>query len=100
MLYGLGGIRRPFLRDIAGFADAPDYGLRQVINAFLFRAVHLTKTKFRLAFRSFVDSDRHLTAEIVFDEGSFVTRALLVPGIDAEDGEIAGLPFPTAGAGN
>jgi hypothetical protein len=74
-------------------ADATYYGLRQAIDAFFFRTVHLTEAEFGLALGSFIDTDGHLAAEIIFDEGGFVAGALLVPSVNAKNGEIAGLPF-------
>src|SRR6267154_3475033 len=67
-----------------------------MINAYFFRTVHLTKAELGFALGSLIDSDGHLTAEIIFDESSFVTGALLVPGVHAENGEIARLPLGVA----
>src|SRR5712675_572301 len=69
-----------------------------MIDPLFFRAVHLTEAKFGLALWSLIDSDGYLTAEIIFDKGSFVTGALLVPGVHAQNREIAGLAFGIAGA--
>src|SRR5712675_2387670 len=69
-----------------------------MIDPFFFRTVHLTEAKFGLALWSLIDSDGYLTAEIIFDKSSFVTSALLVPGVHAQNREIAGLPFGVAGA--
>src|SRR4029077_3977500 len=81
---------------IAGFADAAHYRLRQAIDALFFRAAYLTKTKFGLAFWSFAETNGHLAAEIIFDEGGFVARALLVPGVNAENRQITELAFGAA----
>src|SRR5258707_14207471 len=82
-----GGARAgSLLIGFAGLADAADYRLRQAIDALFFRAAHLAKAKFGLTFWAFAETDRHLAAEIIFDEGGFVTGALLVPGVDAENG--------------
>src|SRR5207245_11311225 len=94
----LGGICARLRRDIPRFANAAHDRLRQMIDAFFFRAVHLTKAEFGFALWTLIDSDGHLAAKIVFDEGSFVTSALLIPGVHAKNREIAGLAFGVAGA--
>src|SRR5260370_34896228 len=89
-----GGTRAgSLLIGFAGLADAADYRLRQAIEALFLRAAHLAKAKFGLTFWAFAETDGHLAAEIIFDEGGFVARAPLVPGGDAEHGEITGLSF-------
>jgi hypothetical protein len=98
VLCSLGGICARLRRDIARFANAPHYRLRQMIKAFLFRTAHLTKAELGFALWSLIDSDGHLAAQIIFDESSFVTGALLIPGVHAKDGEIAGLSFGVARA--
>src|SRR6266851_403877 len=96
-----GGTRAgSLLIGFAGLADAADYRLRQAIDALFFRATHLAKAKFGLTFWAFAETDRHLAAEIIFDEGGFVTGALLVPGVDAENGEITELSFGAARSSN
>src|SRR5467141_1022773 len=96
-----GGTRAgSFFIGFAGFADAADHGLRQAIDTLFFRAAHLTKTKFGLAFRSLVEADRHLATQIIFDEGGFVARTPGVPRVDAENRKIAGLSFGAARSGD
>src|SRR5216683_203906 len=96
-----GGARAgSFFIGFAGFADAADHGLRQAVDALFFRAAHLTKTKFGLAFQSLVEADRHLATQIIFDEGGFVARTPGVPRVDAENRKIAGLSFGAARSGD
>ncbi len=96
-LCSLGGIGwAGFSREVSGFADAAHYRLHQAIDAFFFWAAHLAKAKFGLALWSFAEADGHLAAQIIFDEGGFVARTPRVPGIDAENREIAQLPFAAA----
>src|SRR5260370_24225830 len=96
-----GGTRTgSLLIGFAEFADAADHGLRQAIDTIFFRAAHLTKTKFGLAFQSLVEADRHLATQIIFDEGGFVARTPGVPRVDAENRKIAGLSFGAARSGD
>src|SRR6266849_6659098 len=96
-----GGTRAgSILLGFAGLANAADYRLRQAIEALFFRAAYLTKMKFGFAFWSFAETDGHLAAEIIFDERGFVARAPLVPGVDAENGEIAELSLGAARSGD
>jgi len=85
---------------LAGFADPADHSLGHAIEALFFCALHLGEAKLRLALGALVEADGHLAAEIIFDEGGFVASALLIPGVDAEGGEIAGLAFRAARSGD
>src|SRR5260221_3685044 len=83
-------------RDIARLANAAHYRLHQAIDAFFFWTSHLAKAKFGLALGSFAEADGHLAAQTIFDEGGFVARTPYVPGIDADNREIAQQPFAAA----
>src|ERR1700730_11695318 len=84
----------------AGFADAAHYGLRQAVDALFLGGIHSAEAEFGLVLRAFAEVDGHLAAEIIFDEGGFVAGALLVPGVNAQDGEVARLAFGVARSGN
>src|SRR5216684_3728003 len=88
------------LIDFAGLADAAHHRLRQAIDTFFFRAANLAEAKFGFAFWSFVEADGHLAAQIIFDEGGFIARALLVPGVDAENGEVTRLSLRATRSGD
>src|SRR5208283_4643208 len=82
------------------FADAADYGLVEVIGAFLLGAIHDVESKFRLTLGAFADLDGEGATEVVFDISGFIAGFLGVPGENAQRGEIAWLSFRAAGAGN
>jgi hypothetical protein len=87
-------------RSFAGFANAADNGLNQVVYPLLLTIVQGAKAKLRFAVWAFAEAHGQLAAQIVLDERGFVPGFLSIPGVGAESSEIAGLAVWAARSGH
>ena len=76
------------------FADSPDDGLHQMIDALFLSGSHLMETEFRLALGTFANTYGQRAAKIIFDIGGFVARFLGIPGVNTQSREVARLRLP------
>src|SRR5215471_21375910 len=77
-------------------SDAAHNGLDETTAPFLITLTHNREAKLRFGGGVLVYPYGQLAAQIICDEGGFVSRPRAVPSIDSHHGEVAGLPLWTA----
>ena len=77
-------------------SDAAHNGLDETTAPFLITLTHDREAKLRFGGGVLVYPYGQLAAQIICDEGGFVSRPPLIPRINSQDDEIAGLPVWTA----